>query len=69
VNVRELSNLLNALVLDGQGEEDVLVMLYGRPIDNYVEDRLGRHNWTVTDVVPDGDHGSWWVGLSVHPLD
>ncbi len=69
MNVRELSALLNRMVLAGHGDSDVLVNVYGDDVDDHMADILGRHNWTVAEVRTDGDPGETWVGLDVHPME
>jgi hypothetical protein len=50
VNVRQLSDQLNKLVLDGKGEHDVLVNLYGADITRSMQDILDDNNWVISDL-------------------
>jgi hypothetical protein len=50
VNVQELADLLNRMVADGRGGDDVLVTLLddgGGVIDDRMQDILDRHDWEV----------------------
>lgn len=50
MNVQELADLLNRMVADGRGGDDVLVTLLddgGGVIDDRMQDILDRHDWEV----------------------